>query len=106
MKVVGREREGSPAMAAAREKCPDLNLELRISPPYQKNQEGLKTGGRESSTLCFTCSTGINITNINRSKDCKCGDDNINGSSSTNNSGYDFLGLKGGVLDYRSLEMK
>ncbi|CAA0815643.1 Transcription repressor MYB4 [Striga hermonthica] len=45
------------------EKCPDLNLDLRISPPnHQHNQDP--------------------------------------------DSGYDFLGLKTGVLDYRGLEMK
>ncbi|PIN04853.1 Transcription factor, Myb superfamily [Handroanthus impetiginosus] len=83
-----------------REKCPDLNLDLRISPPYQQqNQELLKTGGRtnniNNNNLCFACSLGIK-----NSKDCSC----IRGSSSS--SGYDFIGLKTGVLDYRSLEMK
>lgn len=77
------------------ERCPDLNLELRISPPHQT-----QTGGRESCTLCFACSLGIQ-----NSKDCSCSNDAaINGN--TTNSGYDFLGLKTGVLDYRSLEMK
>ncbi|KAI3446253.1 hypothetical protein Pfo_002918 [Paulownia fortunei] len=88
--------ENSPV----RERCPDLNLELRISPPYQlQNQEPLKTGGRDSTSLCFACSLGIQ-----NSKDCSCSNNVISGSSS--NSGYDFLGLKTGVLDYRSLEMK
>ncbi|KAL8543276.1 hypothetical protein ACS0TY_003990 [Phlomoides rotata] len=87
--------EGSPVL----ERCPDLNLELRISPPHQQqNQEGFRTGGRESCTLCFACSLGIQ-----NSKDCSCSND-VGGNSG--NSGYDFLGLKTGVLDYRSLEMK
>ncbi|KAL2476965.1 Transcription repressor MYB4 [Forsythia ovata] len=78
------------------ERCPDLNLELRISPPYQQQAlEPLKTGGRTSS-LCFACSLGAQ-----NSKGCSC-----NESGSSSNSGYDFLGLKTGVLDYRSLEMK
>nr|AGN52133.1 MYB-related transcription factor [Salvia miltiorrhiza]AGN52243.1 MYB-related transcription factor [Salvia miltiorrhiza] len=34
--AVMREKECSPP-AVKREKCPDLNLELRISPPYQQN---------------------------------------------------------------------
>ncbi|XP_073047439.1 myb-related protein 308-like [Primulina eburnea] len=56
----------------------DLNLELRISPPYpQQQQESLKTGGRV-----------------------------INGRRSNDSERYDFLGLKTAVLDYRSLEMK
>ncbi|KAL3613956.1 MYB-like transcription factor 4 [Castilleja foliolosa] len=67
--------------------CPDLNLELRISPPNSIN-------------LCFACSIGIQ-----NSKDCSCNNNHvINGGKS--NSGYGFLGLKSGVLDYRSLEMK
>ncbi|XP_057769259.1 MYB-like transcription factor 4 [Salvia miltiorrhiza] len=88
--AVMRERECSPP-PVKREKCPDLNLELRISPPYQQNIQ------TESGTLCFACST----MGIHKTKDCSCGTDNnnnininINGSSSYN-SGYDFLGLKG-----------
>lgn len=82
-----------------RERCPDLNLELRISPPhnYQPDQP-LKTGGRNSGSLCFACSLGIQ-----NSKECNCSSTHGTSSSST---GYDFLGLKSGVLDYRSLEMK
>ncbi|KAJ9704427.1 hypothetical protein PVL29_002819 [Vitis rotundifolia] len=82
------------------EKCPDLNLELRISPPYQPQAEApLKTGGRSSSTtLCFACSLGIPD-----SEECSC---SIGTSSGSSSSGYDFLGLTSGVLDYRGLEMK
>jgi myb proto-oncogene protein len=46
---------------------------------------------------------------LQNSKDCSC---NVivstvgsSGSTSTK-TGYDFLGMKSGVLDYRSLEMK
>lgn len=84
--------------SSVRERCPDLNLELRISPPYQ-NQEAFRTGGRGNGgggrTVCFVCSIGIH-----NSKDCSCGETESSGA------GYDFLGLKSGVLDYRSLEMK
>ncbi|KAK8567968.1 hypothetical protein V6N13_105909 [Hibiscus sabdariffa] len=90
------------------EKCPDLNLDLRISPPlHQTTQpEPLKTGGR---TLCFICSLGVK-----NSKDCTCSIGSSAGSSSSSSSsgssnsstGYDFLGLNSGLLDYRSLEMK
>lgn len=83
-------------------RCPDLNLELRISPPYQHQNESLKI---EERSLCFACSLGLQS-----DKDCSC---NINGggSSSTGgggvgNTGYDFLGLKTAALDYRRLEMK
>ncbi|XP_059647479.1 myb-related protein 308 [Cornus florida] len=82
-----------------RERCPDLNLDLKISPPSQHQQEQpLKTGGRTTS-LCFACSLGIQ-----KSKDCNCSI--IDGTSSSNTTGYDFLGLKTSVLDYRRLEMK
>ncbi|KAH7668986.1 myb proto-oncogene protein plant protein [Dioscorea alata] len=56
--------------------CPDLNLELCISPP---SQEPVKM---EKTTLCFSCG----------SSECKC---------DTN-----FLGLSSGVLDYRNEHMK
>ncbi|XP_059653995.1 myb-related protein 308-like [Cornus florida] len=85
-----------------RERCPDLNLELRISPPmYQQYQsdQPLKTGMRTS--LCFSCSLGIQ-----KSKECSCSDIGTSSSSNSGTAGYDFLGLKAGVLDYRSLEMK
>ncbi|XP_059296841.1 MYB-like transcription factor 4 [Lycium ferocissimum] len=92
------------------EKClPDLNLELKISPPHhhhhQENQQ--LDHHQRSNSLCFTCSLGIQ-----NSKDCSCSKTNGNGCS--NNivsmnivSGYDFLGLKtNGLLDYRTLETK
>ncbi|KAL2537773.1 Transcription repressor MYB4 [Forsythia ovata] len=91
---ISNKEENSPVF----DRCPDLNLELRISPPYQQQQqkqsEPLKTGGRDG-TVCFAC----------RENQCSCV---INGSSSSSssNGGYEFLGLKTGVLDYRSLEMK
>ncbi|KAH1122656.1 hypothetical protein J1N35_005816 [Gossypium stocksii] len=91
------------------ERCPDLNLDLRISPPYyqQTQPESFKTGGR---ILCFICSLGVK-----NSKDCTCntittaaGSSSSSSShrNSNNSSGYDFLGLKSGILEYRSLEMK
>ncbi|KAH7518422.1 myb-related protein 308 [Ziziphus jujuba] len=96
-----------------KESCPDLNLELRISPPYQNQtaaDQPLKSGGRRLSSgsggLCFSCSLGLQ-----NSKDCSCGII-IAGTSTTtatgnsNINGYDFLGLKSNVLDYRGLEMK
>ncbi|KAE8735784.1 Myb-related protein Hv1 [Hibiscus syriacus] len=86
------------------ERCPDLNLDLRISPPYHRTQQpadSFKTGAKP---LCFFCSLGVK-----NSKECTCTIDTAAASSSgnnTNNSGYDFLGLKTGFLDFRSLEMK
>ncbi|KDP29641.1 hypothetical protein JCGZ_18803 [Jatropha curcas] len=86
------------------EKCPDLNLDLKISLPYQNQapEQPLKTG---DGGLCFACRLGLQ-----NSKDCSCHmglASNIGSSTSgSNNSGYDFMGMKSGVLDYRSLEMK
>uniref|UniRef100_M1B0K4 Transcription factor n=1 Tax=Solanum tuberosum TaxID=4113 RepID=M1B0K4_SOLTU len=82
---------------------PDLNLELRISPPHHQQHRH-----QRSSSLCFTCSLGIQ-----NSKDCSCGSES-NGNGWSNNivsmnimAGYDFLGLKtNGLLDYRTLETK
>ncbi|XP_065869214.1 myb-related protein 308-like [Euphorbia lathyris] len=75
------------------ERCPDLNLELRISPPYQIQQ-----------SACFACRLGLQ-----NSKECSCNiiiGSGIGSSNANTNSGYDFLGLKNAVFDYRSLEMK
>lgn len=55
------------AKSQAQERCPDLNLELRISPPDQP----LESGGRSS---CFACSLGLQ-----NSKDCSCRIASING---------------------------
>ncbi|XP_050231052.1 myb-related protein 308 [Mercurialis annua] len=76
------------------ERCPDLNLELRISPPCQQIRG-----------VCFVCRLGLQ-----NSKDCSCNNiimgSGIGTSTANSNSGCDFLGIKSGVLDYRSLEMK
>jgi len=86
------------------ERCPDLNLELSISPPHPEREEGddedeLKSVGR---SLCFACSLGLQ-----NSKDCSCALNantaNANASAAT---GFDFLGLKTNPLDYRTLQMK
>ncbi|KAK6778193.1 hypothetical protein RDI58_024911 [Solanum bulbocastanum] len=88
---------------------PDLNLELRISPPHhQQLDHHHHHRHQRSSSLCFTCSLGIQ-----NSKDCTCGGES-NGNEWSNNivsmnimAGYDFLGLKtNGLLDYRTLETK
>ncbi|KAL3843369.1 hypothetical protein ACJIZ3_000772 [Penstemon smallii] len=81
------------------ERCPDLNLDLRISPPPH-HQETFKTGG---STLCFVCSTTLG------GKECNCINEQSAGGGGggiiistgsgsrtampITNSGYDFLAL-------------
>ncbi|KAL4585033.1 hypothetical protein LXL04_009646 [Taraxacum kok-saghyz] len=128
------DRKINNTLPEIQEICPDLNLELRISPPHHHQQQNnsssssssssyiqpqiqhdnydhhhhhqqpLKTGGRTSNfasgtTICFACSLGIE-----NSKECSC-TTSLN-STSSSSTGYDFLGLKTGILDYRSLEMK
>jgi myb proto-oncogene protein len=68
-------------------KCPDLNLDLCISPPPCPEEQPLimKPVKREAG-LCFSCSLGLP-----KSADCKCSN---------------FLGLRTAMLDFRSLEMK
>ncbi|KAK9987775.1 hypothetical protein SO802_028014 [Lithocarpus litseifolius] len=91
---------GKDTKIPVQEKCPDLNLELRISPPCHNQSEPLKSGGRV--TICFSCSLGVQ-----NSKECSCRNDSVGSSSSDSSAtGYDFLGLNGVVLDYRSLETK
>uniref|UniRef100_A0ACD5YAR8 Uncharacterized protein n=1 Tax=Avena sativa TaxID=4498 RepID=A0ACD5YAR8_AVESA len=87
-----REEESKPP------RCPDLNLDLCISLPFQQQEqeqerpparahakpvktEQLQQGGG----LCFRCSLG-------RAAECGCGSN--------------FLGLRAGMLDFRSLPMK
>ncbi|KAL3814021.1 hypothetical protein ACJIZ3_015289 [Penstemon smallii] len=96
--IISKEEENSPPL---KERCPDLNLELRISPPYpyqQQNQEPFKSNSSSSttSTLCFVCSLGIQ-----NSKDCSCSN-GVSSGSSNNSGGHGFLGIKAGVLDYRA----
>ncbi|KAF3531401.1 hypothetical protein DY000_02036537, partial [Brassica cretica] len=98
------------------EKCLDLNLELRISPPWQDQQHHDETKlwfGREKYK-CTACRFGLG-----NGKECSC--DNVkcqveySSSSSSHSSsdlsssviGYDFLGLKlnTSVLDFSTSEM-
>ncbi|KAK4378273.1 hypothetical protein RND71_000135 [Anisodus tanguticus] len=79
-----------------REQCPDLNLDLRISPPSRPNYQ---QSHQQQSPRCFACNLGIQ-----NSKDCNCSNNNNNFG---NIASYNLLGLKtNGVLDYRTLETK
>ena len=92
---------GSVVKGSILERCPDLNLELTISPPRQQHQQQ-----QPQKNLCFVCSLGLP-----KSKDCSC---NVANAVTANNtappasaSAYDFLGLKtNGVWDCTTLEMK
>lgn len=82
--------------------CPDLNLELRISPPWQNQSHDPYTASRFYMENGMECSS--------ESVKCQTEDSSsISYSSidiSSSNVGYDFLGLKTRILDFRSLEMK
>ncbi|XP_040382751.1 myb-related protein Zm38-like [Oryza brachyantha] len=80
-------------------RCPDLNLDLCISPPssqeYDDEDDDVKPAKRapelqprRGGGLCFGCSIGLQ-------KECNC-----------ISRGNSFLGLRAGMLDFRSLPMK
>ncbi|CAL5004823.1 unnamed protein product [Urochloa decumbens] len=89
-------------------RCPDLNLDLCISPPacHQEEEEDIKPAvvvvkrealqaghghGRGRGGLCFGCSLGLQ----RGAPGCSCSDDSH------------FLGLRpAAMLDFRGLEMK
>jgi len=90
--AIGRDHQNHPAGDWGQGKplkCPDLNLDLCISPPAPCQEEAamvmMKPVKREAG-LCFSCSLGLP-----KSADCKCSN---------------FLGLRTAMLDFRSLEMK
>ncbi|KAJ6840422.1 putative myb-related protein Zm38 [Iris pallida] len=71
-------------------RVPDLNLELRISQPFQESHSA---DTHSKGMLCFVCSFDCNSSSSGSSKECKC----------SNISGGGFLGLTTGALDYRSV---
>ncbi|KAG7540334.1 SANT/Myb domain [Arabidopsis thaliana x Arabidopsis arenosa] len=95
------------------ERCLDLNLELRISPPWQDqlhDEKNLRFG--RVKRMCTACRFGFG-----NGKECSCDnakcqteDSSSSSYSSTDISssiGYDFLGLNNTrVLDFSTLEMK
>ncbi|XP_050228393.1 MYB-like transcription factor 4 [Mercurialis annua] len=65
--------------------CQELNLDLKICPPYQQQSESLEK--RSTTVLCFYCSLGLT-----NNKECCC----------KRNDRNDFLGMKHDILDCRS----
>ncbi|CAM0911697.1 unnamed protein product [Alopecurus aequalis] len=80
-------------------RCPDLNLDLCISLPFQEDEERSPARGHGKPVkreqlqggLCFRCSLGLRK---GAAPECGC-------SCSSN-----FLGLRAGMLDFRCIEMK
>ncbi|KAL2346045.1 hypothetical protein Fmac_000045 [Flemingia macrophylla] len=77
------------------ERCPDLNLELTISPPHHDHPLHTPNTTAVNNSACVVCTLGFPD-----NKDCSCA------NTSTTVTRYDFLGLKSTVLDYRNLETK
>ncbi|KAJ4914324.1 Transcription factor MYB32 [Raphanus sativus] len=96
------------------ERCLDLNLELRISPPWQDQQrhhdETRLRFGREKFK-CTACRFGLGNGDECSCHNVKCQVEDSTSSSysssdiSCSGVGYDFLGLNTSVLDFCSLEM-
>jgi len=94
-----REEETKPSPP----RCPDLNLDLCISPPscQQEKEEPqpplrvlmrpVKRDLLQGGGICFRCSLGLGLQKGSPAE-CMCGSN--------------FLGLRAGMLDFRSLEMK
>ncbi|CAH2051540.1 unnamed protein product [Thlaspi arvense] len=89
--------------------CPDLNLELRISPPWQNQNHDDQRRERSPYTASrFYMENGMECSSDTAK--CQTEDSSSISYSSIDNSssgsvGYDFLGLKTRFLDFRSLEM-
>ncbi|KAF8048862.1 hypothetical protein N665_2368s0003 [Sinapis alba] len=108
----GEERRHQKDLTCKNESL-DLNLELRISPPWQDQQhrDETKLQFGKDKYRCSACRFGFR-----NAKECSCGNVKCqiedSGSSSYSSSditssvvGYDFLGLNTSVLDFTSLEM-
>ncbi|KAL0733184.1 hypothetical protein Bca4012_009394 [Brassica carinata] len=102
--------EHHPVVVVQEKICPDLNLELRISPPWQNKNHDDQT--RERST--YTASrlyVGNGMESSSDTAKCQTEDSSSISHSSLDISsissvGYDFLGLNTRFMDFRSLEMK
>ncbi|KAE9620317.1 hypothetical protein Lal_00019088 [Lupinus albus] len=100
--VVSNNKDGRGTLL---ERCPDLNLELTISPPRMNEpDQPFKNMDR---SLYFGCNLGMQNSN-----DYSCGDGSdignttSSGKRNSTSTAYDFLGLKTDVWDYRRLKMK
>lgn len=96
-----------------KEICLDLNLDLRISPPWQDqlhDDERILRFGREKYS-CNACRFGSGNGKECSCENVKCQTEESSISSYSSNDisssiGYDFLGLNTRVLDFSTLEMK
>ncbi|EOA17172.1 hypothetical protein CARUB_v10005438mg [Capsella rubella] len=93
-------------------RCLDLNLELKISPPWQdKLHDETSMRFRREKHMCTSCRFGFG-----NDKECSCNSAKCQTEDSSSSSysssdisssiAYDFLGLNTRVLDFSSLEMK
>ncbi|VVB10294.1 unnamed protein product [Arabis nemorensis] len=98
-----------PVLVEEEKLCPDLNLELKISPPWQnkkhdqRREREIYTASRFYTENGLECSSDTAKCQTEDSSSISYSSIDISTSSSV---GYDFLGLKTRILDFRSLEMK
>lgn len=105
-------KKESAEYSVVEEKLLDLNLELRISPPWQDQlHDDMSMRFRREKHLCTACRFGLG-----NGKECSCynvkcqtedsSSSSYSSSDISSSIGYDFLGVNTRVLDYSSLEMK
>ncbi|XP_010432359.1 PREDICTED: transcription factor MYB32-like [Camelina sativa] len=94
-------------------RCLDLNLELRISPPWQDQlQDETNMRFQREKRLCTACRFGLGNVKECSCDNVKCQTEDSSSSSysssdiSSSIAAYDFLGLNTRVLDFSSLEMQ
>ncbi|KAF3508594.1 hypothetical protein F2Q69_00004483 [Brassica cretica] len=102
--------EHHPAVVVQEIFCPNLNLELRISPPWHNKNHDDHT--REKSTTYTTSRLYVQNGMESSSDTAKCQTEDSSSIShssldisSISSVGYDFLGLNTRFMDFRSLEM-
>lgn len=105
-------KKESAEYSVVEEKLLDLNLELRISPPWQDQlHDEMSMRFRREKHLCTACRFGLG-----NGKECSCynvrcqtedsSSSSYSSSDISSSIGYDFLGVNTRVLDFSSLEMK
>lgn len=88
------DNNGSIDGSSCQDRCPDLNLELRISPPSQCQTDKLpKIVGEKN--FYFDCMLGLE-----NGREYSCCGVGSGGTPGGSVAGYDFLGLKTGVSDH------
>ncbi|VAI86869.1 unnamed protein product [Triticum turgidum subsp. durum] len=79
-------------------RCPDLNLDLCISLPFQQEEE---------RPPARACAKPVKMEQLQQGRLCfRCSILRVRGAATECSCGSNFLGLRAGMLDFRGLEMK